>query len=414
MAAGPPTFSRDVMPVLQKHCQECHRPGALAPMSLMTYQQARPWAKAIRESVRLKRMPPWFADPAHGKFANDRSLSDRERETLLAWVEAGAPEGDPNHLPPPRTFASGWQIGEPDVVLGLAKPFPIPAEGEIPYNYIKVPTGFTEDKWIQSLEFQPGDPKVVHHVVLLAREPGARFMAKAAYGEPLAAPDAEPRDPAPDNGTGRIEGNQISILGTYVPGQGWQSWPEGQAKRIKAGSDLVFQMHYTTYGKETSDQTRVGFRFAARPPREEVRTLFISNRRLRIPPGAADHKVEARVTLPRDLKITGLFPHMHVRGKAFEYRANLPDGRSEILLRVPNYDFNWQLYYYLARPMLLPKGTEFVCTAWFDNSSGKPGNPDPTAEVLWGPQSWEEMLAGFFDIATPVEPPGTEPRSGAE
>ncbi len=383
-------------------------------MSLMTYQQARPWAKAIRESVRLKRMPPWFADPAHGKFANDRSLSDRERETLLAWVEAGAPEGDPNHLPPPRTFASGWQIGEPDVVLGLAKPFPIPAEGEIPYNYIKVPTGFTEDKWIQSLEFQPGDPKVVHHVVLLAREPGARFMAKAAYGEPLAAPDAEPRDPAPDNGTGRIEGIPISILGTYVPGQGWQSWPEGQAKRIKAGSDLVFQMHYTTYGKETSDQTRVGFRFAARPPREEVRTLFVSNRRLRIPPGAADHKVEARVTLPRDLKITGLFPHMHVRGKAFEYRANLPDGRSEILLRVPNYDFNWQLYYYLARPMLLPKGTEFVCTAWFDNSSGKPGNPDPTAEVLWGPQSWEEMLAGFFDIATPVEPPGTEPRSGAE
>jgi hypothetical protein len=383
-------------------------------MSLMTYQDARPWAKAIRESVRLKRMPPWFADPAHGKFANDRSLSERERETLLAWVEAGAPEGDPKDLPPPRTFVSGWQLGKPDVVLGLAKPFAIPAEGEIPYNYIKVPTGFTEDQWIQSLEFQPGDPKVVHHVVLLAREPGARFMAKAPYGEPVAAPDAEPRDPAPDNGRGRIEGNQIAILGTYVPGQGWQSWPEGQAKRIKAGSDLVFQMHYTTYGKETSDQTRVGFRFATRPPREEVRTLFVSNRRLRIPPGAADHKVEARVTLPRELKITGLFPHMHVRGKAFEYRANYPDGSSQVLLRVPNYDFNWQLYYYLAQPVLLPKGTELVCTAWFDNSPDKPGNPDPNAEVLWGPQSWEEMLAGFFDIAAPVEPVGAEPRSGTE
>ena len=396
------TFTKDVAPVLQKNCQGCHRPGEVAPMSFLTYQDTRPWAKAIRESVLLKRMPPWFADPKHGKFLNDRSLSKSEIDTLVAWADAGAPEGRTKDLPPPVSFTEGWVLGKPDVEVALPNAFTVPASGTVDYQFIRVPTGFTEDKWIQSIEFRPGDPKVVHHVVLFLREPGSSFMSKAEAGVPTPARNSRPLKQVPDDGTGRLEsiGGQ-EILGTYTPGGSTQVWKPGQAKLIKAGSDVVFQMHYTANGKETADQSRVGLFFAKEPPKERVRTVFVSNRKLVIPPGAPNHRVDAKITLPMDVTVTGLFPHMHVRGKAFEYKVTYPSGESEILLSVPNYDFNWQLYYYPVNPIVLPKGTVVECTAWYDNSPNKKGNPDPTIEVRWGDQSWEEMLAGFMDIALP-------------
>jgi hypothetical protein len=409
------TFARDVAPILQKNCQGCHRPGEIGPMPLLTYKQARPWAKAIKEAVSMKRMPPWFADPAHGNWANDASLSEKEIETIAAWADSGAKEGAAKDLPKPLTFADGWMLGKPDVEMTMSMEFPVPASGTIDYQYIKVPTNFTENKWIQALEFRPGDRRVVHHVVVFLREPGSGFMAKLQPGEAMPAPNSAPRTRMPDDGTGRLESanaNAPEILGTYTPGGSWQRFEPGQAKLIKAGSELVFQMHYTSSGKAAVDRSRVGLYFAKEPPRERVKTVFVSNRRLVIPPGAPNHRVDARVTLPMDATVTALFPHMHVRGKAFEYNVTYPDGRTETLLKVPNYDFNWQLTYYPVTPIKLPKGARIECTAWFDNSANKKGNPDATAEVRWGDQSWEEMLAGFLDIVTPVARPAAVSTGG--
>lgn len=399
------TFNKEVAPILQSRCQGCHRPGEIAPMSFLTYQDARPWAKAIKEAVVLKRMPPWYADPKHGTWLNDASLSQAEIDLLAAWADSGAKEGNKKDLPPARQFADGWRLGKPDLELALQKPFPVPATGTIDYQYIKVPTGLTEDKWLQSVEFRPGDRKVVHHVVLFIREPGAQFFAKLEPGVFLSNPNSAPKNPQPDEGKGNIEGTRQEVLGTYTPGGDFQAWQPGQAKLLKAGSEIVFQMHYTTNGTATFDQSRVGLIFAKEPPKERIRTLFITNRRLLIPPGAPNHEVKARVTLTMDATVTGLFPHMHVRGKAFEYKVTYPTGESDVLLSVPNYDFNWQLYYYPARSISLPKGTVVECTAWYDNSPNKKGNPDPTVAVRWGDQSWEEMLAGFIDVASPVTTP---------
>jgi hypothetical protein len=326
----------------------------------------------------------------------------------VKWADAGAPEGNRKDLPPPAVFAKGWTLGKPDMEFDLQTDFEVPASGTIDYQWFVVPTGFTEDKWVRAVEFRPGDASVVHHVVLNLREPGSKAFMNLKPGEPAGRPNSRPKVRRPDEGKGVIEGTSgPEVLGTYTPGGSVQEWQPGQAKLIKAGTDLLFQMHYTTNGKATKDRSKVGIFFAKEPPAERVRTLFVTNRRLVIPPGAADHRVDAVVTLTSDARITGFFPHMHVRGKAFEYEATYPDGRKEMLLRVPNYDFNWQLYYYPEKAVLLPKGTELRCTAWYDNSPNKKGNPDPTAEVIWGDQSWEEMLVGFIDVVAPVEPPAT-------
>lgn len=406
------TFTKDVAPILQNRCQGCHRPGEIAPMALLTYQEARPWARAIKEAVILKRMPPWYADPKHGKWLNDASLPQAEIDTLAAWADSGAQEGNKKDLPPPKQFAEGWRLGKPDLEVVLLKPFSLPASGTIDYQYMKVPTGLTEDKWLQGVEFRPGDRRVVHHVVLFIREPGAKFFSKVEPGVFTPTPNSAPKNPQPDEGVGRIEGTGQEVLGTYTPGGDFQVWRPGQGKLLKAGSDIVFQMHYTTNGKETTDQSRVGMIFAKEPPKERIRTLFITNRRLLIPPGAPNHEVKARTTLSMDATVTGLFPHMHVRGKAFEYKVRYATGVSEVLLSVPNYDFNWQLYYYPAKAIVLPKGTVIECTAWYDNSPNKKGNPDPTVAVRWGDQSWEEMLAGFIDVATPVTPKAVQTGGG--
>ena len=407
-AAAPTTFYKDVVPILQANCQGCHRPGEAAPFSLLTYAEARPWAKAIRESVRMKRMPPWFADPHVGKFANDRSLSQREIDTIAAWADGGAVEGHPKDAPAPVKHLTGWNIGKPDLILDMPAEYHVPAAGTIDYTYFVVPTRFTEDKWVRFAEVRPGNRKVVHHVIAFIREPGSKWLRDAVPGQPFVPKKGE-------NTGGGFGGN---FLVGYAPGTVPEMLEEGQARLIKAGSDIVLQMHYTASGREEVDRSNVGIVFAKEPPKQRVITLAAMNTKFTIPPGAANHKVTSELTIQGATTLTTLIPHMHLRGKAFEYRVVYPTGESQELLRVPKYDFNWQLTYRPEKPVVLPKGSRIECAAWFDNSPNNPHNPDPTSAVRFGDQSWEEMMIGFFDIVIdPAADPNsfvreTKPRSG--
>ncbi len=402
-----PAFYKDVAPILEKRCQECHRPGEIGPMPLLTYADARPWAKAIKEAVISRRMPPWHADPHFGKFSNDRSLTDAEIKTLVAWADGGAPQGDAKDAPPAREFTDGWQIGKPDLVLDTGVDFHVPAQGTIEYTYFVVPTGFTEDKWVKEIEVRPGNKAVVHHVVLYARPKGSRFIGEAVPGEAYVPPNAgqAPRQRPPQSDRAQlygINGGAYEMAAVYVPGGiAYRTLP-GQARLIPAGADLVFQMHYTANGKEAVDRSKVGIVFAKEPPKERVVNTFLMNQTLRIPPGEANHRVDGKVTLQQDATLLSLFPHMHLRGKAFEYTATFPNGETKTLLKVPQYNFDWQLTYYLDQPIVLPAGTQLTATAYYDNSANNKYNPDPSKEVFWGDQSWEEMLAGFVDLAIPV------------
>jgi len=397
------TFNKDIQPILEKNCQGCHRPGEVAPMSFLTYQETRPWAKAIREAVLSKRMPPWFADPHHGKFSNDRSLEPGDIEKLTAWAERGAPEGKPAGRSQSKPFVEGWNIGTPDAVFEMPIEFQVPPSGTIDYQYVVIPTGLTEDKWIQMAEVRPGNRALVHHVIAFVREPGAKWLSEAKPGEPFV-----PRRRSSQGGEQRREGGEPQRReevreGEFVVGFAPGTVPEilapGQGKLIKAGSDLVFQMHYTANGKAGVDRTKIGLIFAKQPPAQRIFTIAAMNRKFVIPAGAANYQVDAQMTLHGEVTLTALLPHMHLRGKDFEYRVVYPTGESQVLLRVPKYSFNWQLSYYLEKPLLLPKGTRIECTAHFDNSPNNADNPDPNSDVRWGDQSWEEMMIGFMDVA---------------
>jgi hypothetical protein len=358
----PVTFARDVAPILFNRCVDCHRPGEIAPMSLLNYQEVRPWAKSIKERVVERSMPPWFADPKHGKFANDPSLSQQEIDTIVQWVSAGAPKGEDKDMPPAPKFVEGWTIGNPDVVLSMTEEYLVPADGVVPYLYFTIPTNLKEDRWIQAIEIRPGNRGVVHHVIAFAQEPGGGR-----------------------NNLGGITPNKTGI--TYGPGTG---------RLLKAGSNIVFQMHYMTNGIATKDRTSIGLIFAKEPAKRTLQTGNAINSRFVIPPGDPSHEVKASTTFKEDAFLTAFMPHMHYRGKDFTYTAVYPDGRSEILLHVPKYDFNWQLSYVLKEPKLMPKGTRLDCVAHFDNSTGNKYNPDPTREVRWGDQTWEEMMIGWY------------------
>ena len=410
-AAAEVTYYKDVLPILQKNCQACHRPGeAAVGKSFMTYKDTRPWAASIRQAVLQGKMPPWHADTDHGRFLNERRLNQAEIDTLATWAATGAKEGDPAIAPPPRQFTEGWTIGNPDLVIDMGAECRVPAKGTIEYTYFVVPTGFTEDKWVEKIELRPGERSVVHHIVLMARPPGSKAYKDARPGVPF-VPEAsgKPRKQRkPDTGEGRLAGIEmdakaaIEMVSVYVPGGDAYVTRPGQARLIPAGSDLIFQMHYTASGAEAVDRSKVGMVFAKERPKERVVNAFVQNLNFRIPPGAENYRVDARVRLDQDVRLQAFFPHMHLRGKAMEYRAIYPTGEKQVLMRVSRYDFNWQMTYQLAEPLLLPRGTVLEVSAWYDNSPNNPHNPDPAAEVFWGDQSWEEMLAAFVDFAIPA------------
>jgi peroxiredoxin len=379
------TYSKQVSRILQKSCVECHREGEIGPFALTSYEEAFGWAEMIDEVVREQRMPPWHASAEHGTFHNDPRLSDEEKQLIHRWVEAGAPQGDQNELPEPRKFAAGWRIGAPDQVITInAKPFKVPARGTVSYQYLLVDPGFTEDKWIQAAECKPGNRSVVHHIIAFVRPPDA------------GAPDDEHPAGRPQKSHGTIESDWLAA---YAPGAPPMKLPTGLAKFVPAGSKLVFQMHYTPTGTATTDVSEMGLIFAdPAKVKKEVGTWRAVNPRFAIPPGAANHEVKAQHVFRKDTLILAMFPHMHLRGKSFRYEAEFPDGRRQVLLDVPRYDFGWQNSYVPAQSVLMPAGSKLLCTAHFDNSEHNLSNPDPTATVRWGDQTWDEMMIGYFSM----------------
>jgi hypothetical protein len=400
------TFYRDVLPILQQHCQECHREGEIAPFAMMTYEQTRPWAKAIRDAVLGRVMPPWFAaDEAH-IFSNDRRLSKRDIETIAAWVDTGAPKGNAQDAPNPRQFVTGWRIGTPDMVVSMPDGYQVPQSGEVPWQYFTAHTNFKEDRWVRALEVRPGDSAVVHHIRVFAREPGSKAFME--LNSKLSDERQHPRNAPLDNGAGVLAGPNVGSgeLATYVPGGDPLVLNSDYAVLVKAGSDIVFEVHYAPNGKAVTDRSRIGLVFAAHPPKMQVTEVGLANVNLRIPAGAPNHQVDSNVTLREDMWLLSLWPHMHFRGKSLQLTALYPSGESEVLLDVPHYNFNWQMSYVLSRPRLLPKGTELRCVTHFDNSSDNPYNPDPNVDVYWGEQTWEEMNMAFLRVALP---PGLRP-----
>ena len=382
-AAETPTFAKDVAPILYKNCVECHRPTMFAPMSLMTFEEARPWARSIKQRVVAREMPPWGADPSIGHFKNDPRLSQADIDTIVAWVDGGAPKGNDKDLPARPKFVDGWTIGQPDVVLSMTEEFKVAATGEIPYQYIKIPTNFTEDKWIKAIEIKPGARANVHHVIAYTQPAGL----EGRQGSPL----------------GRTN------IGGTTPNRPGVTFGDGIARLLRANSDIVLQMHYTTNGKEASDRTSIAIIFAKEPPTKMAVGGMALNTRFVIPAGAPSHEVRATQIMSQDTILTSMTPHMHVRGKDMTYVAHYPDGTSETLLSVPKYDFEWQIGYQLATPKLLPKGTKLEVIAHFDNSTNNKFNPDATKDVRWGDQTWEEMMIGFYGTVSPVpSAPGTK------
>ncbi len=368
------TFTKDVAAILYKNCAECHRPTGVAPMSLLTFKEVRPWARSVKERVLDRTMPPWFADPNHGEFANNPSLSQSEVNTISSWVDAGAPKGDDKDLPPAPTFVEGWAIGTPDLVLSMQEEYPVPADGTVPYLYFRIPTNFTEDRWVKAVEIKPGDRRVVHHVIA-SLEDGERKRI---------------------GGLGGITPNKTAIIS-----------PPGSARLIKAGSVILLQMHYTTMGQATKDRTSVGLIFTKERPKIILGGGNAINTGFLIPAGAANHEVRASTTFKEDSYLYSMMPHMHVRGKDFTYTAVFPDGRTQVVLHVPKYNFDWQLDYELKTPLFLPKGTRLDCVAHFDNSIGNKYNPDPSKSVRWGDQTWEEMMIGWYTTVRHLDPAAT-------
>ena len=391
------TFYRDVLPILQGHCQVCHRPGGIAPTAFENYERTRPYAAAIRMAVEQRTMPPWFAEPGIGKFSNDPSLNTQEIATLAAWADAGAPAGDPRDRPAERNWSGRWTIAEPELLLKMSAGVNIPADGEVDYTYEIVPSNFREGRWVEAAEILPGMPKNVHHAVVYVRPAGSTWLKHAPVGMPFTANTLATEQDRSD-----AMWTDSDILLVYAPGSTPDHWPSSMAKYVPAGADLVFQMHYTTNGEAGTDVTQIGLRFAKEQPKQRVLTLQLTNDHFVIPPGVPDQRVEAWGTLPNDALLLSFFPHMHLRGKRFEYNIVHEDKRIETLLRV-NYHFHWQMSYRLAQPIPLKAGTLLEAVAWFDNSRGNPHNPDPEAAVRWGEQTSDEMMVGFFDVAVARE-----------
>jgi len=371
------TYHNQIARLFQRHCVECHRDGGVGPFALDTYEDAVAHAAMIREVVDRGIMPPWFAatDSSHSvsPWVNDRSLSKSEKESLFNWLDNRMPAGDPKESPARRTFTDGWLIGKPDAVYEFTKPVQVKATGTMPYQNVVIDTQLEEDKWVQAIEVRPGNPSVVHHVLVFVT------TAKDQDG---------PRDDTADESSG--------YWGIYVPGNSTLVYPDGYAKLIPKGARLRFQMHYTPNGTATEDSTRIGLVFAKDSPKHEVRVAGIVNAKFRIPPGEDNHPVVGSIRVPADVQILAFLPHMHLRGKAARFDL-IADGQTKTMLDVPRYDFNWQLLYRYAEPVNVKAGDTLRFTAWYDNSSGNPANPDPNKEVRWGPQTEDEMHLGYVE-----------------
>ena len=389
-AAGTPTFAKDIAPILYENCVACHRPNHLAPMSLITYADARPWARAVKTKVLAREMPPWGADSSVRAYKNDASLTQTEIDTIAAWVDGGAPEGNAVDLPEVPQFAEGWSIGEPDLIFTMLEPFEVPADGTVPYSYVTVPTNLQEDIWISAHEFRPGDRRVIHHVIPSVLEDDG----KPATGEVKLRRDRT-----------RTRARGASV-GGYVPNRLGTVYADGVATRLPAGADIEAQMHYTTIGEPVSDVRGWGVVLTREPDStlRRARGGQVANLTFAIEPGNADFAVTASRTIEEDTYLANMMPHMHVRGKSAKYTVKYPDGREVVALWVPNYNFNWQLRYQLEEPIFMPKGAVLEAEFHYDNSGANRFNPDPTAEVHWGDQTWEEMMLGYYGtVDGPVE-----------
>jgi hypothetical protein len=423
------TFSHDVAPILYKHCVSCHHPNDIAPMSLLTYRDARPWAAAMKQAIVTGKMPPWKADPHYGEWSNDPRLSQTEKDTILAWVNGSKAEGDPKDMPAQPTFSDGWKIGEPDAVVSIPE-HKLAATGPDEYSYITVPTNFTEDRWVIAAELRPGNRRVVHHAHVFVVDPETTDTVKKKSSDNPAVlysrwlqmkegtlsfirPDAPAINDGclqDDNGVfpGHRETDLGSLISSYLPGREPDVYPEGTARLIKAGSKINFQIHYSRATKKPeTDVTSVGLIFAKQPPKQIARRIDLSNHLFLIPAGSPDQEVTECHTFAKDMYITSLTPHMHLRGKSMRFDVTYPNGKTETLLNVPEYDFNWQITYRAAKPIYIPKGTRLKIDARFDNSANNPRNPDPTKTIRWGAASEVEMMDGWVEYvdAVPGQPP---------
>jgi hypothetical protein len=402
--AIPVTYHNRISRIIQANCQVCHRKGGLAPMPLENYRQVHERRAVIDAMVSSGRMPPWSAHRSVGEWANDRSLAERDKRDLLEWLRNGAVEGNPAEAPVPRRFATGWNIGKPDATVAIPKPLRVPAQGVVAYQYVYAKTNFGEDKWVAAVEIKPTQPRVVHHVIAFIEEPGRRFLTAAERGK------LRPGDPVPPE----PNDSALGFFAVTVPGSLGIVYPEGTGKKLPKGAWIRFEIHYQPNGTEVMDRTEIGFRFAPRPLRE-VESLSAPNTGLVIPPHAPRHEVKATYTFRQPGQLLSLFPHMHLRGTAFRYDLQMPDGKLVPLLDVPKFDFNWQSHYEFRVPHDVPAGATLHATAWYDNSKGNPWNPDPSATVRWGPQTYEEMMIGYFDFvardgardqSSPLKAPG--------
>jgi hypothetical protein len=407
-----PTFAEDVAPILYKNCTTCHRPGGLGPFSLLDYDSAKVNVNEMRDAVATGQMPPWHADGPRGVFRNDRRLNDADKQTILRWIDAGAKPGDLKNLPSKPEYPSKWAMGTPDTIVSMPEEFTVPASGTVEYQYFTVPTNFTEDKWVQAIEFMPGAREVVHHILVFAKAPAPPASAAAPQpAAPLPAGTPAPQPvlvrnqvqnrlpdiPRSDSLHGPPRGGAGVLIGGTAPGTNVMEFPKGTALRIRAGTVLTFQMHYTAKGHEMHDRSMVGFKFAKEMPDEEMFATQFVNGQFTIPAGAKDVAIPAEIGAGQPIKIWGLMPHTHLRGTRWLYKLEQPDGSSRVILDVPHYDFNWQTYYLFDKPLEMAPGSKITSTAWYDNSATNKNNPDATKDVHWGDQTWEEMqYTGFM------------------
>jgi Copper type II ascorbate-dependent monooxygenase, C-terminal domain len=415
------TFTKDVAPIFFKNCAECHRPAEAAPMSLLSYKDARPWAKSIREKVVNREMPPWHADPRHGEFKNDRRLTQQEIDTIAAWADGGAKEGDPRDLPPAPAFFEGWRIGKPDQVLRMPEEYTLEATGPDEYQYFTIPTNFSEDRYVQAAEARPGNRKIVHHIVAFIEPPSRKanvtdgrkrdqaeeesiiyndgFVRRVKADAPVYNDGC--RLPNGGGGSlrdGRTRNPPMTLLTNFAPGTQADVWGNGVVKRIPAGANIILQVHYSkAAGSVQQDRSSLGLIFAKEPHSRLQTTELVYNAYIQIPPGAERHKAAACWTAPDDIQLTAIVPHMHFRGAAMEVKAVYPDAGTAVLLNVPKYDFSWQTKYSLKQPLAIPQGTMFVVTGYFDNSAKNKYNPDPSKAIRYGDPTYDEMLACFLE-----------------